>query len=136
MKVVRLKPYNEKQGHLLGSYTLPDGTKFTAGDMDIPSPIRVVSDKNVLAAVADIPQFEILDVKDEATLREMVQSEMEERARMGASPVRAVVEGAKADKGTEKPAEKPTEEAKAKAASLLRPESKKGGSKKTGRQSK
>jgi hypothetical protein len=73
------------------SYTSASGSRYTAGTESNPSQLRLVSDPRELAELREIPQFEILTAPNEQALREHLQTEMEARARVGGSAVRAAI---------------------------------------------
>jgi hypothetical protein len=88
---VRLREPNRVRGFLMRSYTSASGSKYTAGTEASPSPLRMVSDPRELAELREIPQFEILTAPNEQALRDRLQTEMEARARVGGSAVRAAI---------------------------------------------
>lgn len=73
------------------SYTSASGSRYTAGTEKNPSPLRLVSDPRELSELREIPQFEILTAPNEQALRDRLQVEMEARARVGGSAVRAAI---------------------------------------------
>jgi len=91
---VRLRAYDRRKGHRMRTYTsAATGTKYTAGTATSPSAFRVVRNKTELRELSEFPQFEILEFDDMDHLREVVQSEMESRARQGLPAVRAPIMG-------------------------------------------
>ena len=122
IRVARLKEYNKRAGHLMKSYTsYTSQTKYVVGKMGLPSPLRIVPDPREIDELRGIPQFEILEFETEEDLREMIQTEMEVRARLGAPPARAEIVGA-INKIVKKVEEKRAEEkSMAKAKRVLSP---------------
>jgi hypothetical protein len=88
---VRLREPSRVRGFFMRSYTSASGSKYTAGTEASPSPLRMVSDPLELAELREIPQFEILTAPNEQALRDRLQSEMESRARVGGTAVRASI---------------------------------------------
>jgi hypothetical protein len=88
---VRLREPNKARGFAMRSYTSASGSRYTAGTEKNPSPLRLVSDPRELSELREIPQFEILTAPNEAALRDRLQVEMEARARVGGSAVRAAI---------------------------------------------
>ncbi len=100
MKAARLKERNPSKGLKMRTYTTAaTGTKYTAGDIGRPSPLRIVKEPSELEELSGIPQFEVLEFGRMSELDDIIQNEMEARARIGNPAVRAEVlaeKGAKA----------------------------------------
>jgi len=89
---VRLRNIDKKKSFRMATYvSAASRTKYASGTDRNPAPFRLVSDRSELLELRDIPQFEILDFDDLDHLKEYIQQEMEERARMGLPAVRAQV---------------------------------------------
>lgn len=96
MIAVRLRARNPQQGHLMRTYVSHTLTnRYTAGEGVNPSPWRVISDEAELEELRAIPQFELKEFKEMGDLTELVQSEMEERARVGYPAIRANIDAPK-----------------------------------------
>jgi hypothetical protein len=121
INAVRLRPADSRKGFELSSYvSAATCTRYTAGSANIPATIHVVSNPAELAELSEIPQFQILTVKDEADLKALVQREMEERARGGFPAVHAYVEKGATAKPPTTDADKPKGPAKPTLGEVLR----------------
>lgn len=102
---VRLKPVDKQRKLLMRSYvSATSRTKYTSGTDNNPSAFRLVSDQREIAELAQIEQFEAFEFDDLDHLREYIQQEMEQRARVGLPAVRAAVVAANGKAlGTEVP---------------------------------
>ncbi len=90
--VVRLKPKDKRKNCLMRTYTSAHSrTKYTAGDEINPSAFRIVKSQEEIKELQRFPQFEILQLDSMDQLKEHVQQEMEERARVGLPAVRAPI---------------------------------------------
>ncbi len=89
---VRLKPIDRTRNFGMRSYVSANSrTKYTSGSDQSPSPFRVINNDAEAVELSAIPQFELLEFDDMDHLREVVQAEMESRARVGLPAVRASV---------------------------------------------
>jgi len=89
---VRLRERDKRKGYLMKTYFSANSrSKYTAGEGANPSPFRVVNSPAEIEELRGFPQFEILEFNDLKELEEFTQQEMEERARMGLSAVRAAI---------------------------------------------
>jgi hypothetical protein len=89
---VRLRNIDKKRNFHMATYvSAASRTKYASGTDRSPAPFRLVDDRSELLELREIPQFEILDFDDLDHLKEYIQQEMEERARLGLPAVRAQI---------------------------------------------
>lgn len=92
---VRLRARNPKAGYMLRTYvSFACGIKYKAGDGVSPPTWKITSNQDEIEELGAIKQFEIEEFADRGDLEKVVQSEMEENARLGGAPVRAMIEEA------------------------------------------
>lgn len=91
--VVRLRERDKRKGYLMATYvSAATRTRYSAGNINEPSPLRIVESKSELAELKDIDQFEILEFEDKDELQEFIQTDMERRARSGLTAIRAQIQ--------------------------------------------
>lgn len=91
--VVRLRERDKRLGYLMATYvSAATRTRYSAGNINEPSPLRIVESKAELAELKEIQQFEILEFADKDALQEFIQSDMERRARSGLPAIRAQIQ--------------------------------------------
>ncbi|MCK9629911.1 MAG: hypothetical protein M0R37_15145 [Bacteroidales bacterium] len=119
INAVRLRPADTRKGFELSTYvSAATCSRYTAGTPNMPATLHVVDNAAELAELSEIPQFQIVTVKDMEALKSMVQREMEDRARSGLPAVHAYVQKAPAPPVTD--ADKPKGAAKPSLGQVLR----------------
>lgn len=92
LTAVRLRPVDKRKNWGMRTYVSANSrTKYTSGDEAHPSPFRVVTSQKEIAELQSFDQFEVLEFDDMEHLKEFIQQEMEQRARVGLPAVRAAV---------------------------------------------
>ena len=92
LTAVRLRPVDRRKGWGMRTYTSANSrTKYLSGTDRDPSPFRLVRSDKEVAELQHFDQFEILEFDDMAHLKEFIQQEMEQRARVGLPAVRAAI---------------------------------------------
>lgn len=88
----RLKPVDKRRNFLMRTYVSANSrTRYEGGTEFSPSQFRIVEDPSEIRELQEFQQFEILEFDDKDHLREYIQQEMEQRARLGLPAVRAQV---------------------------------------------
>jgi len=111
MKFVRLKEFDKQKGRVCKTFVSSSGRHYVAGVGGFPSPLVEVTDEDEIEYIRTrgIEQFEVIDVPNLAAAQALIQREMEDAARVGAVPIRALVqpEEKKAEKTGLKPSTSP-----------------------------
>jgi len=91
---IRLRERNKQAGHMKRTYTSAHkGRKYVAGEGSEPSDWTVESDLVEVREVAKDDQFEVVEFRDIAEMRQRVEDDAQARARMGFPLIYARVTG-------------------------------------------
>lgn len=91
---IRMRERNIQQNHMKRTYTSAHkGRKYVAGEGAEPSDWTVESDLNEVRECAKDSQFEVVEFKDIAEMRQRVEDDAQARARLGFPLIYARVTG-------------------------------------------